>query len=536
MFQNPGLVVRTTNPLLRKKVKKNLSSLILLSGTLLTVFLSSTGAYAASLKNISVPLPANLANFVKDKEVAIQLGKALFWDVQAGSNGKQACASCHFHAGVDSRSNDNTVHAGANGVVNTALPLDAADFPFSRTNDDIVGSQGVPASEFIGLVHGDAVDVCNPTFPNGDALQKTGRQSPGMIMAIYNRVNFWDGRAKTVFNGVNPAGAGTGAKIWVNNGTALVQQAVSIQPASLASQTVGPPLSSVEMSCADRTFSDLGRKMVNNDVHPLAQQFVAADDSALGTLSKWPDKGLNTTYKDLIRLAFHDKLTSDDVLPSGSGYTQIEENFSLFWGLSVMLYGSTLIPDDSRFDQFSEGRTTLTAREQRGLNIFNNKGRCSKCHTGSTFTAASIVDGNLERPFTNNGVRPTAEDGGRQPENKGKFKVPSIRNAELTGPYFHTGGFLTLRQVVDFYNRGGDFNNAAKDSQIRPLGLNEVEKNALVAFMLTLTDERVRCEKGPFDHPSIDIASGPSITQVGRDGRTTDQCLKPFLNANPFTP
>ena len=535
MFYNSSFVARTTNSPSRKKVRKN-STLNLLSCLLLTSLFTSEVTQAASLKTVPVPLPTNLADFVKDKALAIQLGKALFWDTQVGSYGQQACASCHFHAGVDSRSNDNTIHPGANGIVDTALPLDAADFPFSRINDDIVGSQGIPASEFIGLIHGDAVDVCTPAFPNGDALQKTGRQSPGMIMAIYNRVNFWDGRAKTVFNGVNPAGAGTGAKIWINDGTALVQQTVSIQPASLASQTVGPPLSSVEMSCAGRIFSDLGRKMLNNDVLPLAQQYVAADDSALGALSKWPDKGLSTTYKDLIRMAFHDKLTSDDLLPSGSGYTQIEENFSLFWGLAVMLYGSTLIPDDSRFDQFSEGRVTLTAREQRGLNIFNNKGRCSKCHTGSTFTAASIVDGNLERPFTNNGVRPTAEDGGRQPENKGKFKVPSIRNAELTGPYFHTGGFLTLRQIVDFYNRGGDFNNAAKDSQIRPLGLSEVEKNALVAFMLTLTDDRVRCEKGPFDHPSIDVSNGPSITQVGKDGRTADQCLKPFLNANPFTP
>ena len=56
-----------------------------------------------SLRNIPVPLPANLDQVVKDRFAATQLGKALFWDQQAGGDGQTACATCHYHAGVDAR-------------------------------------------------------------------------------------------------------------------------------------------------------------------------------------------------------------------------------------------------------------------------------------------------------------------------------------------------------------------------------------------------------------------------------------------------
>src|SRR5207249_612242 len=81
------------------------------------------------------------------------------------------------------------------------------------------------------------------------------------------------------------------------------------------------------------------------------------------------------------------------------------------------------------------------------------------------------------------------------------FKAPQLRNVELTGPYFHNGGQLTLMQVVDFYNRGGDFNNPDLDSNMHRIGLTEQDERALVAFLLGLTDERVAHEGAPFDHP-----------------------------------
>lgn len=115
----------------------------------------------------------------------------------------------------------------------------------------------------------------------------------------------------------------------------------------------------------------------------------------------------------------------------------------------------------------------------------------------------------------------------------GAFKTPTLRNVELTPPYMHNGRILSLIDVVDFYDRGGD---VAADRELNPdkhpamvrLDLNEDDKFALVFFLMCLTDDRVREEKGPFDHPSIAIANGYdeglqekvfSIPAVGEGGR-----------------
>src|SRR5215510_2024764 len=96
-----------------------------------------------SLKREPVPLPANLGDFVANRGAAIQLGKALFWDMQTGGDGLQACASCHYQAGADTRSR-NIINPGANGVFDTAVPdamLTPANFPIDT--GDVAGSQGV---------------------------------------------------------------------------------------------------------------------------------------------------------------------------------------------------------------------------------------------------------------------------------------------------------------------------------------------------------------------------------------------------------
>jgi cytochrome c peroxidase/cytochrome oxidase Cu insertion factor (SCO1/SenC/PrrC family) len=95
----------------------------------------------------------------------------------------------------------------------------------------------------------------------------------------------------------------------------------------------------------------------------------------------------------------------------------------------------------------------------------------------------------------------------------GALKVPSLRNVALTAPYFHNGGQATLEQVVAFYNRGGDFALANQDNldpNVHPLLLTGPEREALVAFLHALTDERVRYEKAPFDRPSLNIPNGGS--------------------------
>jgi hypothetical protein len=104
----------------------------------------------------------------------------------------------------------------------------------------------------------------------------------------------------------------------------------------------------------------------------------------------------------------------------------------------------------------------------------------------------------------------------------GSFKVPTLRNVELTGPYFHNGGQATLRQVVDFYVRGADFheeNLASLDPDIDTIfGLvgNDSIKDRLVDFLLSLTDDRVRWQKAPFDHPELFVPNGTPVLRNGK--------------------
>jgi hypothetical protein len=126
----------------------------------------------------------------------------------------------------------------------------------------------------------------------------------------------------------------------------------------------------------------------------------------------------------------------------------------------------------------------------------------------------------------------------------GAFKTPTLRNIELTAPNFHNGGQRTLREVVDFYNRGGDFHEANindLDPDVERLGLNNDEKEALVAFMRSLTDERVRRRCAPFDHPQLLLPNGhlgnaSSVTNDGT-GKAVDLMMQiPATGRNGGTP
>ena len=106
----------------------------------------------------------------------------------------------------------------------------------------------------------------------------------------------------------------------------------------------------------------------------------------------------------------------------------------------------------------------------------------------------------------------------------GFFKTPQLRNVALTAPYFHNGSQLTLEQVVEFYNRGADFNIVSElaimDPDIEPLGLGLTlqEKQDLVDFLRNgLTDPRTVKQSAPFDHPQLLTPNGhprdPMVTR-----------------------
>ena len=102
----------------------------------------------------------------------------------------------------------------------------------------------------------------------------------------------------------------------------------------------------------------------------------------------------------------------------------------------------------------------------------------------------------------------------------GVFKTPTLRNVEFTGPFFHNGGEATLEQVIDFYSRGGDFPGGNVGRGIRQINLSADDRAALAAFMKSLSDDRVRFERAPFDHPELCVPVGqvelaPNILQAG---------------------
>jgi cytochrome c peroxidase len=455
--------------------------------------------------------PQDLGNFVKDRAAAVRLGKAFFWDQQTGGDGVQACASCHFNAGADIRVR-NSVNPGANGAFTKGpnATLVAADFPFHKLSDvnnsasavvsdtdDISGSQGVFLRSFVQIGFGSpASDVCNSvpdaTFNvHGTNVRRvTGRNTPTNINAAFNFRNFWDGRARNEFNGVDPHGADTAnAVIFRTVGGVPQPVKILLRNASAASQAVGPPNNGTEMSCDGRSFPLLGRKLMN--LIPLNGQKVDPTDSVLGAFANTSGggRGLTSSYIGMIQDAFKNDLWD-------GGTTQMENNFSLYWGLSIQLYEDTLVSDQAPIDTGA-----LSSSAARGLGLFTGKGRCVNCHKGPTFSDAANGEGG--QAFANTGVRPVAADTGDILKGQARFKTPTLRNVELTGPYFHNGGQATLAQVVDFYNRGADFAGGFTNSQIRPLGLSSGEKADLVSFLLSLTDNRVRNRKAPFDSPSI---------------------------------
>ncbi len=190
-------------------------------------------------------------------------------------------------------------------------------FPVNIVNDDRVGSQGIVGSLFIGIdpnpTH--AADICalNQTAPFFHNRRVTGRNTPPMIGAVFNRQNFWDGRANDRFNGNDPFG---------NTDNQLGQIGPTVTNSSLASQAVGPPNNNVEMSCGGRNFNgpnSLAAKLLARP--PLQFQIVHPQDGALGALSRWPNPGLTRSYLQLISAAFGPAVAAN-----------AQTTFSRIWG------------------------------------------------------------------------------------------------------------------------------------------------------------------------------------------------------------
>jgi cytochrome c peroxidase len=115
------------------------------------------------------------------------------------------------------------------------------------------------------------------------------------------------------------------------------------------------------------------------------------------------------------------------------------------------------------------------------MDVFFGKANCTVCHAGPTFT-----DERFHNTGVSNDDAPSRASVTGRRNDEGRFKVPSLRNVALTGPYMHDGSLATLEAVVEFYNRGGG-PNPRLDPDIHPLGLSTEDKRALVEFLRSLT-------------------------------------------------
>lgn len=155
---------------------------------------------------------------------------------------------------------------------------------------------------------------------------------------------------------------------------------------------------------------------------------------------------------------------------------------------AIAAFERTLISTNSPFDRHVAGdKTALSDSAKRGLELFQGKARCVLCHNGPNFT---------DNKFHNIGVPqtgPLKEDLGRyavtkRESDRGAFKTPSLRSVALTAPYMHTGGFKTLEEVMEFYNKGGE-QVPGKDVFMSALNLTDQEKKDLVELMKSLTGD-----------------------------------------------
>jgi cytochrome c peroxidase len=314
------------------------------------------------------------------------------------------------------------------------------------TGDDVRASRGVPANGADGLYAAVA------SF--GVREQVTDRLSPPAIDAGYARELFWDGRSGEAL--VDPL---SGALLLASG-------------AALEAQVLSPPVSTVEMGHAERDWADVVARLAESGPLALAERIPQP-------LANWI---AGRDYPALFEEAFG----SPGIDPGRVA-------------MAIASHERTLFSNQTPFDAVLAGTATLPPLEGAGRQVFADRG-CNGCH------APPLLSDGI---FHYTGVSPTDDDLGRfavtgNPGDRGSQKTPSLRNVILRPPYMHDGSLATLEDVVDFYDRGGDFGAPNKAPGIVPLGLTAEEKSALVAFLANaLTDPRVAAESGPFARPRL---------------------------------
>ncbi|MCV0425045.1 MAG: cytochrome-c peroxidase [Roseibium sp.] len=205
--------------------------------------------------------------------------------------------------------------------------------------------------------------------------------------------------------------------------------------------------------------------------------------------------------------------------------------------MAIAAFERTLVQTDTPFDNYMRGDdAAFDDAQKRGLNLFTGKAGCSQCHNGAllsnekyynlgvpaydgwedddlaqiTFRYELYAKGSTEEMYRSYKDDPGVYFRAKDKQHLGKFRVPSLRYTKYTAPYMHNGMIETLEDVIEFYNQGGGENQFAetKSELIKPLGLNDGEKADLLAFLESLSGERIVMEEPEL--PEYDILPAAS--------------------------
>lgn len=357
-----------------------------------------------------------------------EVGKLLFFDPNLSYNRTMSCATCHDPTNAFSDHRKTL----ANGIV-------------SRGSDGYsFGVRNAPTASYANT---------SPTFHFDEKIQEfVGGQ-------------FWDGRAST-----------------------------------LAQQSLGPPLDHGEMAMPSAV--DVVKRLQENPLYVKAFKEVYGDNIFF----------IQDSYSKYRKLG--DPREVPNAFVAMGNFIQAFEKTDYF------------SPFDSKYDRYLQGKEKLTAQEEAGRKLFfeDKDVSCRNCHMQKT--AGAQQDAFTNHRFRNVGIpsnlallalhkdTPTFTDIGlmgntntTKPEFKGKFKIPTLRNVAVTQPYMHNGVFQNLRTAVEFFDH---YNNPTRKlnpetgkpwaapevadnldtDQLKGRALSDSEIDALVAFFVTLSDER----------------------------------------------
>lgn len=200
------------------------------------------------------------------------------------------------------------------------------------------------------------------------------------------------------------------------------------------------------------------------EVFPIAPitNHLEMNESIAGVLEKL---NADPTYRQMFKKAYgNDQITDQAMLKA----------------LAVYMY--TIVSYNSKYDQYRKGETNLTANEMQGLQLFQQK--CASCHSEPLFTNYSFQNNGLDSLFNDLGRALITQNS----SDEGKFKVPSLRNIELTYPYMHDGRFWTLEQVLNHYSSGVKQSSTLAPGLSGGIPLTSEEKALIIDFLETLTD------------------------------------------------